>query len=287
MVIDEVTAGHTPLPLLADRVGVVYDSLCDQLRDFVAEAGFTDVVLGISGGIDSALVAALAVDAFGPERVRGIIMPSPFTTEASRTDALELAYNLAIEVLTIPIETIMEQYDASLICAMEERYSSLTRQNLQARIRANILLAFSNAYGWLVLTTGNRSETLVGYTTLHGDMVGAFAPLAPLYKQWVYELARYRNAQEPIIPGNILDKAPSAELASDQTDEEELGSYQILDAVLFHHDLGLGEDELLGLGLDQVDVERVLGMVEKNAFKQRYTAPGASLPVTLRDLNAG
>jgi len=272
------TPTYPPLPSLSDKTSVVYASLRDQLHDFVIAAGFEHVVLGISGGIDSALVAALAADALGPSAVYGITMPSPYTSEESVFDADELAKNLGIESYTVSIDAIMKQFESCLETPLNGHISSVTRQNLQARIRANVLMTFSNEFRWLTLTCGNRSESMVGYATLFGDMAGAFAPIAPLYKGWVYELALYRNEQGPVIPQRIIEKAPSAELAPNQIDEDELGSYQVLDAMLFQLDQGRSVEDLISAGFDREAVDRITGLIKRNSFKQHFAAPGARLP---------
>jgi len=271
------------LPKLGADAGQIYSSLSAQLKDAVSQAHHTDVVFGLSGGIDSALTAALAADALGAGRVHGIIMPSPFTGKTSVDDALEIAHNLGIETFTIAIDSILAEYELMLEAPMYGMDTALTHQNLQARIRANILMAFSNQFNWLVLSTRNRSESMVGYTTLYGDMVGAFAPLAPLYKGWVYELVEFRNAHEPVIPEDILTKAPSAELASGQTDEAELGPYAQLDAILYQIDQGKDVEDIIKQGFDRDALKRIEDMINRAQFKHRYAAPPAVLP----DLDSG
>lgn len=269
---------YPPLPALGTQVGDVYRSLCEQLEDAVAQAGFCEVVLGLSGGIDSALTAVLAVDTFGAARVHGVIMPAPHSTPGSVCDAQELADNLGIKTHTVAIDAILTEYDRTLHVSMPtDGDTSRMRQNVQARIRANILMAFSNQFAWLVLCTSNRSESLVGYTTLYGDMVGAFAPLAPLYKGWVYELARFCNAGRNAIPDAILQKAPSAELEPGQTDEAELGSYMVLDAVLYRIDRGMTKDQLLEAGFKAAAVADIAKRITQARFKQRFAPRGATL----------
>ena len=292
-------ADSTLLPPLGERAVFVYASLVDQLRAFVTGQGFTDVVVGISGGIDSALVAAIAVDALGAAHVHGVSMPSRYTTTESNDDAKHLMRNLGLEWRCIPIGAIMEKYDTFLDASLSTNRTAFqpagikpsVKQNLQARVRANILMAFSNQYDWLVLATGNRSEAQVGYTTLYGDMVGAFAPLAPLYKGWVYELARYCNSvvvdaggsvgpvADAVIPQRILTKAPSAELDWNQTDEDELGAYATLDAVLYYRSLGETCEELQERGFPREEVERIDRLVTRASFKHRFAAPGALLDI--------
>jgi len=266
------------LPPLGENVGAVYRSLTAQIREAVAASGFTDVVFGLSGGIDSALVSTLAVDALGAGRVHSVIMPSPFTPRESVDDALDLAYELGMEAFTIAIDSILSEYEVMLESPMYGQDTALTHQNLQARIRANIIMAFSNQFDWFVLSTTNRSEATVGYTTLYGDMIGAFAPIAPLYKGWVYELARFRNIRQPVIPERVLTKAPSAELASGQTDEDELGPYTVLDAILYRRDQGESADDLIGAGFDSETIGRIESMIQKSHFKRRFAATPAVLP---------
>jgi len=287
----------TLLPPLGERAVSVYRSLVDQLRTFVHDAGFSDVALGLSGGIDSALAATIAVDALGAAHVHGVAMPSRFTSQASIEDARALAENLGIAIRTIPIDTLLVAYTESLAPALGADRRPVVEQNLQARIRANLLMALSNQFDWLVLATGNLSETMVGYTTLYGDMVGAFAPLAPLYKGWVYELARWRNTTAAIevdtpetassragvsspIPASILTKAPSAELAEGQTDEAELGLYATLDGILFYRARGETDEELGDRGFDGADCERISQLIARAAFKRRYAAPGPVLDLS-------
>ena len=275
---NDVKDSGSLLPPLGERTPRLYDSLVDQLRTFIKDAGFTDVVVGISGGIDSAVVAALAVDAFGSGRMHGIHMPSRYTSPQSTIDARELAENLGIEYFDIPIDSILAEYGVMLDSPMYGLDATRTMQNLQARIRANLLMAFSNQFDWAVLACGNRSEAMVGYMTLFGDTVGAFAPLAPVYKGWVYELAQYRNAQGMVVPDSILGKEPSAELAIGQTDEADLGSYEVLDGILYRIDQGQGYKWLVENGFESESVTRICAQIEKASFKERFSAPGASLP---------
>jgi NAD+ synthetase len=286
-------APHQLCPALDERAASVYRSLVEQLRAFVVDSGFSDVVVGVSGGIDSALVAALAVDALGSARVHGVIMPSIHTSDESMRDAEQLLENLGVGALTIPIQTVHAAFDEALAGSLSTDPRPVVDQNLQARIRATLLMALSNQYDWLVLSTGNLSESMVGYSTLYGDMVGAFAPLAPLYKGWVYELAYWRNTQPAkidedaddrtmsdeatVIPASILEKAPSAELAPGQSDEAELGSYETLDAVLYHLDHRFSDRELADAGFSAEEIAQVKDRVERARFKQRYAPPGAQM----------
>jgi len=283
-------SNSTLLPPLGERAVSVYRSLVEQIRSFVADQGFADVVVGISGGIDSALTTAIAADALGAEHVHGVVMPSRFTASASVRDATLLGASFGIDIALIDIGPLLDAYTESLDPVLGDAKRPVVDQNLQARIRANLLMALSNQFDWLVLATGNRTESMVGYTTLFGDMVGAFAPLAPLYKGWVFELARLRNEpDDPIgygtsttcvapIPTSIIERIPSAELAPDQRDEDELGPYALLDGLLYHLSQGESAQELEVRGFSAHDVERVHDLVCRAEFKQRYAPPGAKLP---------
>jgi NAD+ synthase (glutamine-hydrolysing) len=212
----------------------VYAALITGLRDYVDKNGFERVVIALSGGIDSALVALLAVDALGADRVVCVTMPSPYSSEGTRSDARAIAANLGTELLELPIEPLMGAYDEALAEPFAGRERDLTEENLQARSRGNLVMALSNKFGWLVLTTGNKSELSVGYATLYGDMAGGFAVLRDVYKGWVYRLVRWRNrgAREELVPASVLERPPSAELRHEQLDEESLPPYDVLDAIL-------------------------------------------------------
>jgi len=282
------------LPALADRVGDIYDLLVHETAAAIKQAGYAHVTLGISGGLDSALVATIAADALlksdlPVSNLHGVIMPSQWTAQQSVDDAQDLASRLQIESLTINIVPTLNILSSSLESAFAGKSADVTEENMQARIRAVILMALSNKHDWLVLCTGNLSESLVGYSTLYGDTVGAFAPLAPIYKTWAYELAEYRNGRareagktEP-IPRAIIEKAPSAELAPGQTDEAALGPYDQLDALLFaaynlHRDSPVDETGLIGLGFDGDFVRSTLARIRDSEFKRQQACPGAVLP---------
>ena len=289
------------LPPLAKLAGAVYDSLVEQTRDAVQQAGYGEVVLGLSGGLDSALVATIAADALGGECVHGVMMPSVWTSEASVLDAEELARRLGIELLTLPImpayealsDTLEDMGDKGVgsFCLAgfsktkrTDPFVSVTEQNLQARIRGVLLMALSNKHRWFVLAPCNKSELSTGYITLYGDMAGSFMPLAPVYKSWVYELAHMRNARAeaagmlPPIPESILTKQPSAELAPGQSDEADLGSYEHLDALLHQHLTHKKQaDELVQMGFEPTYVEDILKRVTGSAFKRAQACPGARI----------
>jgi NAD+ synthase (glutamine-hydrolysing) len=255
----------------------VYAALRTGLRDYVEKNGFEHVVVALSGGIDSSLTATVAVDALGPERVTAVAMPSPFSSEGTRRDARELAANLGLELLEIPIEEAMRGYDEMLEDVFAGREPDIAEENIQARIRGNLVMALSNKFGWLVLTTGNKSELSVGYATLYGDMVGGFAVLKDVFKGWVYRLARWRNGRSdpPLIPKAVLERPPSAELRYEQRDEDSLPPYEVLDGILagyVEEDLDAGE--LVARGFPPDEVERVIRMVDRAEYKRRQAPPG-------------
>ena len=219
-------------PLLEPREAEIYAALECGLRDYVRKNGFHHVVLGLSGGIDSALVAAIARDALGEARVTAVVMPSAFSSVETQSDARALATSLGIDALELEIGDVLGSYERLLARAFDGRDSDITEENLQARIRGNLLMALSNKFGWLVLTTGNKSEMAVGYSTLYGDSAGGFAVIKDIEKTLVYSLARWRNERQAVIPPSILERAPSAELRPDQRDEDSLPPYDVLDAIL-------------------------------------------------------
>jgi len=256
----------------------VYAALTLGVHDYVTKNNFDTVVLGLSGGIDSALTACVAADALGAEKVVGVSMPSPFTSSASKADAEGLAKALGIRLETIPIGDMMGAYDHALAPAFAGRAADTTEENLQARIRGNTLMALSNKFGWLVLTTGNKSEVSVGYCTLYGDMAGGFAMLKDVYKTQVYALSRWRNQRSPVIPENTITRAPSAELKPGQTDQDSLPPYDTLDAILR---LYVEEDrsiaEIAREGFDEALVRRVARMVDLAEYKRRQSPPGIKI----------
>lgn len=263
---------------LADEEEEVYTALVTGLRDYVVKNGFRSVVLGLSGGIDSALTACIAVDALGAERVMGLIMPSRFSSQQAMDDAETLAENLGIRWGRLSIEGPFQAYLDVLKPLFRGRAWDETEENLQARIRGNLVMAVSNKFGQLVLTTGNKSELSVGYATLYGDMAGGFNVLKDVLKTWVYRLAWYRNGIEPVIPKSIIDRAPSAELRPNQTDQDTLPPYDLLDAVLeayIEEDLGL--DEIVARGYTEDVVKRILKMVDRAEYKRRQAAPGIKI----------
>jgi NAD+ synthase (glutamine-hydrolysing) len=261
-----------------EPIAEIYQALILGLKDYVAKNSFQKVVIGLSGGVDSSLVATLAIDALGKDNVIGIFMPSRYSSPESETDARELALNLAIKFITISIEQIYKIY----LMVLESHFFGLERniaeENLQARIRGNILMAFSNKFGWLVLTTGNKSEMSMGYATLYGDMAGGFAVIKDVPKQLVYKLAKYRNSLRPVIPERIFSKEPTAELKPDQKDSDTLPVYETLDPVLkayIEEDKDL--EEITRLGFDNGTVKKVLAMVDKSEYKRRQSPPGIKI----------
>ncbi|PZS12737.1 MAG: NAD+ synthase [Solirubrobacterales bacterium] len=303
-----VLGGPVAEPL--ERRAEVYAALVLGLRDYVRKNGFAHVVMGVSGGIDSALVAVIAIDALGAERVSAAVMPSPYSSPETQCDARRLAARLGIEVLELPIGDAMAAYESMLAGVFEATQPDLTEENLQARIRGNLLMALSNKFGWLVLTTGNKSELAVGYSTLYGDSAGGFAVLKDCPKTLVYELARYRNAVSgPVaglpagdagaipgpadhagaipgppadhggaIPQSIIDRAPSAELRPDQLDADSLPPYEILDPILDGYiEADLGREALTLRGFEPADIDRVITLVDRAEYKRRQAPPGIKI----------
>jgi NAD+ synthase (glutamine-hydrolysing) len=260
---------------LAD-VDEVYAALVLGLRDYVGKNGFRHVGLALSGGIDSALVALLAVDALGAGNVSCVVMPSPHSSSETQADARTIAANLGVEALEIPIEGAMDAYSGALSESLGEM-SGLAAENIQARIRGNLMMALSNKHGWLVLTTGNKSEVSVGYATLYGDMAGGFAAIKDVPKTLVYDLVRHRNreAGRELVPSSVLDRAPSAELRPDQRDSDSLPPYDLLDRVLEAYvERDLGREAIVAAGLPADVVDEVVRMVDRSEYKRRQAAPG-------------
>jgi NAD+ synthase (glutamine-hydrolysing) len=266
-------------PLL-DLAAEIYAALRLGLRDYVEKNRFERVVIALSGGIDSALAALIAVDALGPERVTCVSLPSPHSSEGTRADARTIAERLQVDFLELPIESAMEVYDELLAEPFEGRESDIAEENLQARIRGTIVMALSNKFGWLVLTTGNKSELSVGYATLYGDMAGGFAVLKDVFKGWVYRLVRWRNEQagQELVPASVLERPPSAELRADQRDEDSLPPYDVLDAILAGYvEEDLDAAELVARGLPAAEVERVIALVDRAEYKRRQAPPGIKI----------
>jgi NAD+ synthase (glutamine-hydrolysing) len=265
---------------LLDPDAELYAALRTGLRDYVDKNRFDHAVLALSGGIDSALVAMVAADALGPERVTCVSMPSPYSSEGTRADARTIAENLGTAFLEISIEDAMKAYDEMLAEPFAGSAPDITEENVQARIRGNVVMALSNKFGWLVLTTGNKSELSVGYATLYGDMAGGFGVLKDVFKGTVYRLVRWRNEQagRELVPASVLDRPPSAELRHEQTDQDSLPPYEVLDAILAGYvEEDLDAVELVRRGLERDVVERVIRMVDKAEYKRRQAPPGIKI----------
>jgi len=264
----------------------IWHALVLGVRDYVSKTRFSKVLLGLSGGIDSALTAAIAAEAVGPQNVLGVLMPSRYSSSGSVDDSVELARNLGIQTLTLPISGIMETYDGVLAEAFRGRAADVTEENIQSRIRGNLLMAISNKFGSLLLTTGNKSEISVGYCTLYGDMNGGLAVIADLPKMMVYRVSNWRNRVKPDIPESILTKAPSAELRPDQKDQDSLPPYDLLDQILeLHIEQCQSAEDIIASGYDEDTVRRVLKLVRIAEFKRKQAAP--VLKVTSRAFGTG
>ncbi len=284
-----VETGQDVAPALCkkqDPMAELYDALVLGLRDYIHKCGFTRIIIGLSGGIDSAVVACVATEALGKENVLGVTMPSQYSSRGSVDDSLQLAANLGIECRTIPIENIFNSYLNSLQEQFAGYAPDITEENIQARIRGNILMALSNKYGSMVINTGNKSEIAVGYCTLYGDMCGGLSVLADVPKTVVYELTAYINQDREIIPAAIVEKAPSAELRPDQKDQDTLPPYPVLDAILnLYIEENQSAQQIIARGFDPETVRWVLKTVNHNEYKRRQAAPG--LKVSTRAFGAG
>lgn len=277
--VDDAPKGNTTSPY-SDSVAEVYDALVIGTRDYTRKTGFKSVVIGLSGGIDSALVAAIATDALGNENVTGVTMPSEYTSNETFSDAEQLAENLQISLMKIPIHNIFKAYCTDLADYIGTHETGVAFENIQARIRGNILMALSNHSGWLVLTTGNKSEVAVGYCTLYGDMAGGFAVIKDVPKTLVYKLALHVNnkAGREIIPAGTIERAPSAELRPNQKDEDSLPPYGVLDKILKAYvESDKSPDEIRGTDFDEKLVYDILNMVDRNEYKRRQAAPGVKI----------
>ncbi len=277
-------AQKPPLPSrqlqVRDLPGEVYDALVLGTRDYILKNGFKKVVIGLSGGIDSSLVAAIAVDALGSSNVVGVAMPSRYSSPGSISDAELLTQNLGIRMITIPIEKVFQAYLEVLAASYEGTEPNVAEENIQARIRGNILMALSNKFGWLVLTTGNKSEMATGYTTLYGDMAGGFAVIKDVPKTLVYKLARYRNslAGSELIPLTIIEKQPSAELKPDQKDADTLPPYDLLDPVLTAYvEEDKSVEQIIATGVDEEVVKLAARLVDTSEYKRRQAPPGIKI----------
>ncbi len=260
----------------------IYEAIALGLKDYVDKNGFKTVVVASSGGIDSALTLVIAVDALGPSRVRSVSMPSPYSSEGSVTDANKLSENLGVEMISMPIGDLMDVYDKTLENVFKDREKDITEENIQARIRGALIMALSNKFGWLVLSTGNKSEIAVGYCTLYGDMAGGFAVIKDLLKTRVYDLCRWRNEKEgrDLIPQSIIAKEPSAELRPDQRDTDSLPEYSLLDPILKEYiEKNRDVDEIEKLGYSRQLVAHIATMVDRNEYKRRQGPMGVKITV--------
>lgn len=264
-------------PLLT-REALIYQALICGLRDYVEKNGFPGVLLGLSGGIDSALTLAIAVDALGPSRVHAILMPSRYTAAISLEDALKQTETMQVRETTLPIEPAFNSLITTLSPAFEGNPKNITEENIQARIRGVLLMALSNQHGSMVITTSNKSETAVGYTTLYGDMVGGYAVLKDVLKTQVYQLARYRNSLSPVIPERVITRPPSAELAENQVDQDHLPEYETLDAVIqLYMERHFSDLEIAELGYDLALVQRIIALITRNEYKRAQAPPGTKI----------
>jgi NAD+ synthase (glutamine-hydrolysing) len=244
----------------------------------VAKNRFPGVVLGLSGGVDSALTLAIAVDALGADKVHAVLMPSEFTANISVDDAIDMTKRLGVKYSILPISTLFEGFKATLAPEFAGLPFDTTEENLQARIRGMLLMALSNKFGSMVLTTGNKSEMAVGYCTLYGDMAGGFALLKDVFKTLVYRLCAYRNGLSPVIPERIITRPPSAELRADQTDQDSLPDYAVLDAIVAAYvEQDLGRAAILAMGFAPADVTRVLKLIDSNEYKRRQSPVGVRI----------
>ncbi|MEQ1668427.1 MAG: NAD+ synthase, partial [Sulfuriferula sp.] len=273
--VSPVTSSLSPTPTLQASV---YQALSLGLGDYVGKNGFKGVLLGLSGGVDSALTLAIAVDALGADKVHAVMMPSEFTADISITDSRDMVARLGVEYTELPINPVYQQFLTSLSPNFADKPFDFTEENLQARVRGTLLMALSNKFGQLVITTGNKSEMAVGYATLYGDMAGGFAVLRDVPKTLVYQLCAYRNQISPIIPQRIIDRPPSAELRPDQTDQDSLPDYAILDNIIaryVEHDESVAE--MIAAGLDATDVQRIVRMIDRSEYKRRQAAVGTRI----------
>ena len=258
----------------------VYSALVLGTRDYLLKNNFKKVVLGLSGGIDSALVAVLAVDALGKDNVIALTMPSEFSSTGTSNDAKEIAKRLGIKLISVPIGNIYKKYLSSLKVPFKGYKLNTAEENIQARIRGNLLMAFSNKFGWLVLTTGNKSEISTGYCTLYGDMAGGFAVLKDVPKGLVYELSRFRNARDErvVIPESVFKRAPTAELRKGQKDQDTLPPYPLLDKIIdLYIEKDMSLEGIIKKGFNRAIVTKVVSMIDKNEYKRRQASPGVKI----------
>lgn len=277
----ELSVDAVPVGKVCELPGLeagIYSALCMGLKDYIGKNGFSGVLLGLSGGIDSALTLAVAVDALGADKVHAVMMPSPYTAEISLDDAREMVKILGVKYDEFSIEPILQGYLATLKASFAGLAEDTTEENLQARIRGTLLMALSNKLGSLVLTTGNKSEMSVGYATLYGDMAGGFAVLKDVGKMLVYRLAHYRNTLNYVIPDRIITRAPSAELRPDQLDQDNLPPYEVLDAIMeCYVERNLSIPDIIASGYAEADVRRVVHLIRGSEYKRRQSAVGVRI----------
>jgi len=286
VIVSEAPLVDTKPPLVGRQVELrsssaeIYDALVVGTRDYIRKNGITKAAIGLSGGVDSSLVAAVAVDALGAADVVGVAMPSRYSSAGSLSDAALLAHNLDIGLMVIPIEEVFQAYLGTLAQSFAGAGPNVAEENIQARIRGNLLMALSNKFGWLVLTTGNKSEMATGYTTLYGDMAGGFAVIKDVPKTVVYELVRYRNslANREVIPRSVIEKPPSAELRPDQKDSDSLPSYDLLDKVITAYaEEDKSMEHIVAMGIDRDVVERAARLIDSSEYKRRQAPPGVKI----------
>jgi len=264
--------------LLVEGEARVYEALKMGVQDYVKKNGFSGVLLGLSGGIDSALTLAIAVDALGADKVEAVMMPFRYTAEISKQDAAMQAATLGVQYQSIPIENMFMAFETALASSFDGCETDLTEENLQARIRGTLLMALSNKSGKMVLATSNKSEVAVGYSTIYGDMVGGFSPLKDVPKTLVYRLAKYRNSLSDCIPERVITRPPSAELRPDQLDQDSLPDYDVLDAIIkLYVKQDKTPDEIISLGYQADEVRKVIGLIERSEYKRRQSAPGIKI----------
>lgn len=260
--------------VIPEKMSLIHDALVIGVRDYFQKMGFKNAIIGLSGGLDSALVTYFAAKAIGSENVRVVLLPSQFSTDHSVSDAVALAEKLGVRYDTVAIKPIFDSFDTALKPFFEGRPFDVTEENLQARIRGVILMAFSNKFGNVLLNTSNKSEASVGYGTLYGDMCGGLSVIGDVYKSEAYELSRFINRNEEIIPWHTIEKAPSAELRPDQKDSDSLPDYSLLDQILYQYiECSKSAEEIIAQGFERAVVERTIKMVNRNEFKRHQVAP--------------
>ena len=273
-----IISSSVPAKLCSDRVASIYQILTYGVQEYINKNNFKGGLIGLSGGIDSALVLAIAADALGADKVHAVMMPSKYTSEMSLQDAQQLASNLNVKYSVIEIDSLVNVFDQALAETFSGMAKDTTEENIQARIRGVLLMAISNKFGSMVISTGNKSEMAVGYATLYGDMAGGFAPLKDVPKMLVYELARYRNTLSSVIPERIIERPPSAELAPDQIDQDSLPAYEILDQILeLFIEQDVSREEIMAQGFDADVVAKVIKLVFQNEYKRRQSPPGIKI----------